>query len=40
MIPVDDLGAKIENLTGNITFSNVSFSYANRKIVINQLFMI
>nr|QNH67936.1 ATP-binding cassette transporter subfamily B member 8 [Brachionus plicatilis] len=30
-IPVDDVGAKIENLKGEIKFKNVSFRYPNRE---------
>nr|APD26531.1 ATP-binding cassette transporter subfamily B member 8 protein [Brachionus koreanus] len=30
-IPVDDVGAKIRNLKGNIEFKNVSFKYPNRE---------
>jgi hypothetical protein len=30
-IPTDDVGIKIENLEGNISFINVDFSYPTRK---------
>ena len=30
-IPVEDVGKKIDNLSGQIKFDKVSFSYSNRK---------
>ena len=33
-IPVDDIGKKLDNLQGNISFKNASFSYPTRNEVV------
>ena len=37
-IPVDDIGLKLDNLQGNISFESASFSYPSRNEVVIQSF--
>ncbi len=40
-IPVDDIGIKLEDLKGNISFVNATFSYPTRNEVVsaNEMFI-